>query len=100
LARLQHHLKYCATYGVFYQLVEDFEKKVPSNKIIKGVSETISAGIHVCRLGIIEKGGQVKWWVLGPAETATFNCNRYEEYKHDTISGNGPNNQSRHGADH
>jgi hypothetical protein len=42
LARLQHHLKYCATYGVFYQLVEDFEKKVPSNKIFKRESQKLS----------------------------------------------------------
>jgi hypothetical protein len=78
LARLQHHLKYYATYGVFYQLVEDFEKQVPSNKIFKREFQKlssifhskesstflptiskVSAGIHViCRLGIIERAAK------------------------------------------
>lgn len=31
---------------------------------------------------------------LGPAETATFNCNRYEENINEIISGNRPNNQA------
>jgi hypothetical protein len=32
LARLQQPLKYCATYGVFYQFVEDLEKNKSRQK--------------------------------------------------------------------
>jgi hypothetical protein len=63
-----------------------------------------STGIHICRLGIIEKGGgrpsqMVSDWDWRRRPHSTVIATKSIYCTHEIISGNRPNNQSRHGAD-
>ncbi len=63
----------------------------------------VSADIHVCRIGIIEKGGltiiqkscQVKWRVTGTSGDGHIQLRSLRRV-HEVTAGNCPNNQSRH----
>ncbi len=99
-ARLQHHFKYCSTYCVYYQLMADIEKQIMSNENIKDKYKKEShifhskQAQHLCELSaenpqafsstkselLFEMAAKLSEELLGPAETATFNCDRYEEY--------------------
>jgi hypothetical protein len=106
-ARLQHHFKYCATYCVFYQLMADLEERVMLNDNIKDKYEKLSPifhseqAHHLCQLlemypqavtfagsesskraatQLFKKAAELSGELLGPAETATFDCDRYEKY--------------------
>ncbi len=106
---MQHHFKYCATYCVFYQLMEDLEERVQSNEIIKDEKYKKLSQIYQSKQAqhlrqlkakypqaftsaanselfertthLFERAAKLSEELLdGQAETATFNCDRYEKY--------------------
>jgi hypothetical protein len=97
-ARLQHHFKYCSTYCVFYQRMKDAEKRVMSNENLNNkykkewhIFQSKQAQ-HLFKLSaenpqefsstkseLFDRAAKLSVELLGPTETATFDCDRYGE---------------------
>ncbi len=93
MACLQHHYKHCACYSIFYRvmafletLVEvpgGFEKESHflNHNQAKQLCETASSKQKGKASSLLlKRAAELSDQLLGPVETAAFNCDHYEEY--------------------
>ncbi|EFX81371.1 hypothetical protein DAPPUDRAFT_224229 [Daphnia pulex] len=94
MACLQHHYKHCSCYSIYYRLMAILQTKV------KSLAGRIKKEFHflnsdqakqICiaasnkqkcvkNARLFKKAADLSDQLIGPAETAKFDCNRYEEY--------------------
>jgi hypothetical protein len=95
MACLQHHYKHCACYSIYYRLMAILQTKV---KTLTGRIKTESHFLNsdqakqICiaasnnrqkcdkNVRLFKKAADLSDQLIGPAETAKFDCNRYKEY--------------------
>lgn len=88
---LQHHYKHCACYSILNRVVANLEtqdNKVPKKESnflnhaqVKQLCQTASTKLK-CKesSNLFERAAELSDQLLGPVETAAFDCDRYEEY--------------------
>ena len=96
MARLQHHYKLCNCFSFYYRLI-DFLKTTVKEVATEGELQTdsrflnhneakewcLTASNHKIYIGhshLFQEAAKLSDQLLGPAETATFDCDHYEEY--------------------
>ncbi len=93
MACLQHHYKHCSCYSIFYRLMAFLETQVEvpggfykeshflNHNQAKQLCETASKK-QKCKASslLLKRAAELSDQLLGPVETAAFNCDHYEEY--------------------
>ena len=93
MARLQHHYKHCACFAFYYRVMAFLETTVKVPEELKKESRflnhnqakelCLTASSHETCKGnsiLFQEAADLSDQLLGPAETATFDCDHYEEY--------------------
>ena len=96
MARLQHHYKHCACYSIYYRFIDFLKttvKEVPTEGELQTDSRflnhneakewCLTESNHKIYRGhslLFQEAAKLSDQLLGPAETATFDCDCYEKY--------------------